>query len=156
MKVRSYRMTTIQKTLIQKIVRKSMISALFVLTLGGSSTVYATSTTQQPVVGPEVSSPEGLLTVYSERYVMEDADVPEVYRRPVELYTIEGHLVGTYKNPVGDGPIRITVPPGHYLVVSESHWTQKKIQANVEDRQETVVPEGLFEQAPLFSSLSLR
>ena len=149
-------MTTIHKTLIQRVVRKNMMSALFVLALGGSSSVYATSTNQPPVVGPEVSSPEGILTVYSERYVMEDADVPEVYRRPVELYTIEGHMVGTYKNPVGDGPIRITVPPGHYLVVTESHWTQKRVQANVEDRQETVVPEGLFEQAPPFSSLSLR
>ena len=87
---------------------------------------------------------------------MEDADVPEVYRRPVELYTVEGYLLGTYKNPVGDGPIRITVPPGHYLVVTESHWSQRKVQANVEDRQETVVPEALFEQAPLFSSSSSR
>ena len=149
-------MTTIQKTRIQKVVRKNMMRALFMLALYGSSSVYATSGNQPPVVGPEVSSPEGILTVYGERYVMEDADVPVVYRRPVELYTIEGHLVGTYKNPVGDGPIRITVPPGHYLVVTESHWTQKKVQANVEDRQETVVPAGLFEQSPPFSSLSLR
>jgi len=64
--------------------------------------------------------------------------------------------VDTYKNPVGDGPIRIAVPPGHYLVVSESHWTQRQVEANVEDRQETVVPEALFDQAPRFSSFSLR
>jgi len=138
-------MATMQKTLRQKVVRKSLTSALFVLALGGSSPVHATSGNQPPVVGPQMPPPQGILTVYSERYVVEDADVPVLFRRPVELYTVDGHLVGTYKNPVGDGPIRITVPPGHYLVVSESHWTQKKVQANVEDRQETVVAETLFE-----------
>lgn len=149
-------MAIIKKTLMQKAVRQSMTSALLVLALGGSSSVHATSDNQPPVVGPQVPPPQGILIVYSERYVMEDADVPVVYRRPVELYASEGHLVGTYKNPVSDGPIRIAVPPGHYLVVTESHWTQRKVQANVEDGQETVVPEALFEQAPLFSSLSLR
>jgi len=138
-------MATIQKTLMQTAVRNSMTGALFMLVLGGASSVYATSNTQPPVVGPQVPPPQGILTVYSERYVMEDADVPVLYRRPVELYTSEGHLVGIYKNPVGDGLIRIAIPPGHYLVVSESHWTQRKVQVNVEDRQETVVPEGLLE-----------
>ena len=76
----------------------------------------------------------------------DDLDVTD---RPVKLYTMEGQLVGTYKNPVGDGPIRIAVSPGHYLVVSESHWTQRKVQANVEDRQETVVPEALLSLADL-------
>lgn len=51
----------------------------------------------------------------------------------------------TYQNPVGDGPIRLSVPPGHYLVVSESHWTLRKVEANVEDGQETIVPEALFD-----------
>ena len=138
-------MATMQKTRMQKVMRKSMTSALFMLALGGPSSAYATSSNRPPVVGPQLPPPQGILTVYSERYVVEDADVPVLYRRPVELYTVDGHLVGTYKNPVGDGPIRITVPPGHYLVVSESHWTQRKVQVNVEDRQETVVPEGLLE-----------
>jgi hypothetical protein len=138
-------MATLQKMLRQKVVRKSMTSALLLLALGGPSFVYATSSNQLPVVGPQVPPSQGILTVYSERYVMVDADVPMLYRRPVELYTIDGHLVGTYNNPVGDGPIRITVPPGQYLVVTESHWTQRTVQANVEDRQETVVPEALFE-----------
>ena len=138
-------MATIQKTRMQRGVRKSMTSALFVLALGGASSVHATSGNQPPVVGPQTPPPQGTLTVYSERYVMVDADVPVVYRRPVELYTMEGQLVGTYKNPVGDGPIRIAVSPGHYLVVSESHWTQRRVQATVEDRQETVASEVLFE-----------
>ena len=138
-------MTIMKNTRLPKGVRKSLTGALVVLALGGASSVQATSDNPLPIVGPQAPPPQGLLTVYSERYVMEDADVPVVYRRPVELYTIEGHLVGTYKNPVGDGPIRIAIPPGHYLVVSESHWTQRKVQVNVEDRQETVVPEGLLE-----------
>src|SRR5262245_46893927 len=143
--VRSYRMATMKKTLRQNVVRKSITSALFVLALGGFSVGHATSGPQLPVVGPQVPPPQGFLTVYSERYVTEDADAPVVYRRPVELYTSEGHLVGIYKNLVGDGPISIAVPPGHYLVVSESHWTQRKVQADVEDGRETVVPETLFE-----------
>ena len=138
-------MAIMKNTRMQTVVRKSITSALVVLALGGSSPVHATSDTQPPVIGPQVPPPQGMLTVYSERYVMEEADVPVLYRRPVELYTSEGHLVGTYKNPVGDGPIRIAVAPGHYLVVSESHWTQRKVQANIEDGQETVVPETLFE-----------
>lgn len=138
-------MAIIKKTLMQKVVRQSITSALFVLALGGSSSVHATSGNQPPVVGPQAPPPQGLLTVYSERYVMEDADVTVVYRRPVALYSLAGHLVGIYKNLVGDGPISLAVPPGPYLVVSESHWTQRKVQANVEDGQETIVPEALFE-----------
>ena len=138
-------METIKKTLKQQVVRKSITGALLVFALGGSSSVHATSGTPPPVVGPQVPAPEGMLTVYSERYVMEDSDVSVVYRRPVALYTSAGHLVGTYNNPGGDGPIHIAVPPGHYLVVSESHWTQRKVEANVENGQETVVPAALFE-----------
>jgi len=75
-------MATIQKTRMQRGVRKSMTSALFVLALGGASSVHATSDTQPPVVGPQAPPPQGMLTVYSERYVMVDADVPVVSRRP--------------------------------------------------------------------------
>jgi len=138
-------MATLQNPLRQKAVRKSITGALLVLALGGVSSVYATAASQPPVVGPQVPPPQGILTVYSERYVMVDADAPVFYRRPVELYASDGRLVGTYQNPVGDGPIRLAVPPGHYLLVSESHWTQRKVQANVEEGQETVVPAALFE-----------
>ena len=138
-------METSKKTLRQQVVRKSLTGALFVLALGGSSSAHATSAPQPPVVGPQVPSPEGMLTIYSERYVRWDGDVAVVDRRPVELQTSEGHVVATYTNPGGDGPIRLSVPPGHYLVVSESHWAQRKVQANVEEGQETVVPEALFE-----------
>lgn len=108
-------MATLPQTLRQKVVRKSLTSTLLMLALGGPSSAYATSSNQPPVVDPQAPPPQGILTVYSERYVMIDADVPMVYRRPVKLFTSEGHLMGTYKNLVGDGPIRITVPPGRYL-----------------------------------------
>ena len=138
-------MAIMKNSRLQKGVRKTLTSALVVLALGGSSAVQATSTDQLPVVGPQAPPPQGTLTVYSERFVRWDGDVPVVSRRPVELQTLEGQVVGTYNDPVGEGPLRLAVPPGHYLVVSESHWTQRKVQANVENGQETVVPETLFE-----------
>jgi|SRR5262245_25518161 len=138
-------MATFKKTLLQKGVRKSMAGALLVLALGGGSSVHASSATQLPLVSPQAPPPQGILTIYSERYVRGDGDVEVVERRPVELYTVEGQLIGTYNNPGGDGPIRLSVPPGHYLVISESHWARGKVQANVEDGQETVVPEALFD-----------
>jgi len=138
-------MTIMKNTRLPKGVWKSLTGALVVLALGGASSVQATSDNPLPIVGPQAPPPQGLLTVYSERYVMVDADAPEFYRRPVELYAGEGRLVGTYQNPVGDGPIRIVVPPGHYLVVTESHWTKRKVEATVKDGRETVVPEALLE-----------
>ena len=138
-------MVILKKTLLQNIVWKSMTSALVVIALGGSSAVHALSDAPPPVVGPQAPPPQSILTVYSERYVREAADVPVVSRRPVELQTLAGQVMGTYNNPASDGPIRLAVPPGRYLVVSESHWIQRKVQANVEDGQETVVPVALFE-----------
>ena len=138
-------MAIVKKTLRQKGVRQSITGALVVLALGGASSVHATSGNPPPVVGPQVPPPQGLLTVYSERFVREEADVTVVSRRPVALYTLAGHWVGTYTNLVGDGPISLALPPGHYLVSSESHWTQRKVEANVEAGRETVVPEGLFQ-----------
>ena len=146
-------MTTIQKTRIQKIVRKNMMSALFVLALGGSSSVYATSSNQPPVVGPQVPSPEGILTVYSERYVIEDDGVLVFRRRPVELYTDNGQLVGSYA-PTGDAPIRLDVPPGNYIVASQRQGALQKVQAHVKDGEETIVPESLPEQPAPRASVS--
>src|SRR5262249_34673325 len=103
-KVRSDSMATIKKALMQKGMRKRMASALLVFALGSASPVHATGGHQPPVVDPQAPPPQGILTVYSERYVMEDADTPVVYRRPVALYASVGRLVGTYSNSVGDGP----------------------------------------------------
>ena len=138
-------MAIMKNTRLQKGVRKTLASALVVLALGGSSAVQATSTDQLPVVGPQAPPPQGMLTVYSERFVRWDGDVSVVSRRPIELQTMEGQVVRTYNDPVGEGPLRLAVPPGQYLVVSESHWAQRKVEANVADGQETVVPQALFD-----------
>ena len=113
-------MATIQKPLMQRVVRKRMTGALLVLALAGPSSVHATSSTQPPVVGPQVPPPQGILTVYSERYVMEDADVPVLYRRPVELYTSEGHLVGTYK-------IRLVTARFASQFLRDTIWSSAKV-----------------------------
>ena len=146
--------TTYSQT--QKAVRRHAIRALVLLTLGLSSPVSATGSEQLPVVGPQVPLPQGILTVYSERYVLLDSDAPLFFRRPVELYSMEGRLVGTYTNPIGDGPIRLVVPPGQYLIAAESHWARRMVRADVKDGLETVVSEELLEQAPVFSSSSSR
>jgi hypothetical protein len=101
-----------------------------------------------------VPLPQGILTVYSERYVLVDSDAPLFFRRPVELYATDGRLVGTYTNAIGDGPIRLVVPPGQYLIAAESHWARRMVRADVKDGLETVVSEEFLEQAPLFSSSS--
>src|SRR5262249_34273227 len=107
-------MAIMKNTQLQKGGRKTLASALVALALAGSSSAQATSTDRPPVVGPQASPPQGMLTVYSERYVRWDGDVSVVERRPVELQTLEGQVVGTYTNPVGEGPLRLAVPPGHY------------------------------------------
>ena len=81
-------MATSQKALRQTRIRKRLTAALFVLALGGASSVHATGGNQPPAVGPQVLPPQGTLTVYSERYVRGDkGDVTVVDRRPVELQT---------------------------------------------------------------------
>jgi hypothetical protein len=137
-------MATLTPTRLQKAVRKSVRGALLALALGGGS-VHASSASHLPLVGPQAPPPQGVLTVYSEWYVRWDGDVAVVERRPVELQTMEGQVIGTYTNSGGDSPLRFAVPPGHYLVVTESHWSQRKVEANVEDGQETIVPEALFD-----------
>ena len=81
-------MATSQKARRQTGMRKRLTAALFVLALGGASSVHATGGNQPPAVGPQAPPPQGTLTVYSERYVRGDkGDVTVVDRRPVELQT---------------------------------------------------------------------
>jgi len=140
----------------KRAVRRHATPALLLLALGFSFPVYASGSEQLPLVGPQAPLPQGILTVYSERYVLVDSDAPMFFRRPVELYSTDGRLVGAYTNPIGDGPIRLVVPPGQYLIASESHWARRTVRADVKDGRETVVSEEILEQAPLFSSSSPR
>ena len=101
---------------------------------------------QDPVIGPQIPEPQGFLTIYSERYTLQDEGVPVPYRCPVRLYTRTGQFLGEYR-PIDDSPIHLTVSPGEYLVMSESNWALRKVQVRVQDGRTTVVPESLIAQA---------
>ena len=106
----------------QQLVWRTLASALLFLALGADAPLYAASSSNQlPVVGPATCPPGGILIVYSERDVIEDDDVLVFQRRPVQVYTDTGQLVGSYA-PMGDAPIRLDVPPGYYIVEPEKVW----------------------------------
>src|SRR5712692_4047600 len=136
-----------------------LVAPLLFLSTGCYSPLHVLWDDHQPVLSPQESrrlfQPQGLLIVYSERY-----DKPEgldessiIARRPVQLYNDKGQFLEEYNyNPVNDDPISVTLPPGRYIVVSEAHWGLRRVQVEVQDRQTTVVPESLIEQASPVSS----
>jgi hypothetical protein len=127
----------------QQSVWRTLASALLFLAIGAYAPVYAASATNQlPEVGPAMRPQQGILIVYGERYVIEDDGVLVFRRRPVEVYTDTGQLVGSYA-PIGDAPLRLDVPPGTYIVASQRQGAIQKIRASVKDGQETIVPESL-------------
>ena len=128
-----------------------LLTALLFLPTGCFSPLQVAWNGQQPVGGPQVSEPQGFLTIYSERYTLQDEGAPIPYRRPVLLYTDTGQFLGEY-HPIGDSPIHLAVFPGEYLVVSENNWALRKVQVRVQDGRTTVVPESLITQAANGSS----
>ena len=70
--------------------------------------------------------------VYSERYVVEDDGTPIPHRRPVEVFSEQGHFV-TRQCDTEDNPSRFDLPPGHYIVASESNDTLAKIRVDIKD-----------------------
>ena len=113
----------------------------------------ASASNPLPEVGPALCPPQGILVVYSERYVLEDDGVLVFRRRPVEVYTDTGQLVGSYA-PIGDAPIRLEVPPGTYIVASQRQGAMQKVRASVKEGEETLVPESLPEQPAPRASVS--
>jgi hypothetical protein len=109
--------------------------------------------THQAEIGPQVPPPQGVLQVYSERYVTEDEGAPVFHRRSIRLYNARGQLLGVYTNGEerGDGPIHLDLPPGHYVVATPSNGALREVEVDVEDGRETVVPSALLTQAALFS-----
>jgi len=130
----------------------SLLAALFFLAPGCFAPHPVTWDTRQPVVGPQVPPSHGILLVYSERYVIQDEGAPVIYRRPVKVYTDAGQFVASAHNLIGDGPIRFDLTPGHYIVASESHMQWKKVQVEIQDGRQTVVPESVIEQPIALSS----
>jgi hypothetical protein len=97
--------------------------------------------------------PEGVVEVYSERYVLYDKSVPVLRRRPVKLLTATGRFLQRYENPVGDGLIRIEVPVGSYLIASEVRWAERALRVEVQEGRPVIILEAQLEEAPLLSTL---
>ena len=107
---------------------------------------------QQAVIEPKVPPPQGQLEVYSERYVVYDADVPRNHRRPVEVYSVDGQLVASTRDQDGEGPIHFDLTPGHYIITAESHMQWRRVEVDVQEGRDTVVDEAQFAHAPLLAS----
>ena len=123
-------------------------AALLFLTLSHSFPVSAAETAQLSAVEPQPPPPKGILTVYGERYVVYDADVPRNYRRPVEIFSEQGRFVISQCAPE-DNPSRFDLPPGRYIVASESNNMFTKVRVDIKDGEETVVSESLIEKIAL-------
>ena len=138
----------------QQLAGLRLASALLFLAIGAYAPLSAAAGSNPlPEVGPALYPPQGILIVYGERYVVEDDGVLVFRRRPVELYTDTGQLVGSYA-PIGDAPIRLDVPPGTYIVASQRQGAIQKVRAYVKDGQETIVPDSLLEQPAPRAALS--
>jgi hypothetical protein len=97
--------------------------------------------------------PEGVVQVYSERYVLSDRGIPVFRRRSVDLFTATGRFLQRYENPVGDGLIRIEVPVGSYIIVSEVRWAARTVRVEVQEGRPVLISEAHLAQAPLWSTL---
>ena len=138
----------------RQLIRLSVASALLFLAIGAYAPLYAAAASiTLPEVSPALCPPQGILVVYSERYVLEDDGVLVFRRRPVEVYTDTGQLVGSYA-PIGDAPIRLEVPPGTYIVASQRQGALQKVRAAVKEGEETLVPESLPEPPAPRASVS--
>ncbi len=139
-----------------QLIRLSLASALLFLAVDAYTPLDAASaSTPLSEVGPAMHPQQGMLIIYSERYVVEDDGVLVFRRRPVELYTDTGQLVGSYA-PTGDAPLRLDVPPGTYLVASQRQGALQKVRASVKEGEQTIVPEALPEPSAPSASVSPR
>jgi hypothetical protein len=139
------RMTRIVGLCVPQVLWWTLASALLFLAIGAYAPLYAASASiPLPEVGPTLHLQQGILIVYSERYVVEDDGVLVIRRRPVEVYTDTGQLVGSYA-PTGDAPLRLDVPPGTYIVAAQRQGALQKVRASVKEGEQTIVPEALPE-----------
>jgi hypothetical protein len=120
---------------------------------GCTEPVHVAWNETQSVIEPEVPRPQGILDVYSERYVFYDADVPRIHRRPVEVYNVDGKIIANVDGQDGESPLHFDLAPGHYIVASESNMQWREVEVDVQDGRDTVVAESQLKQAPLLASL---
>jgi hypothetical protein len=138
-------MTRIAGLRATQVVWWTLASALLFLAVGAYTSLSAAlASPPLPEVGPALHPQQGVLIVYSERYVVEDDGVLVFRRRPVEVYTDTGQLVGSY-TPTGDAPLRLDVPPGTYIVAAQRQGALQKVRASVKEGEQTIVPEVLPE-----------
>ena len=123
-------------------------AALLFLTLSPSFPLSAAEDAQLSAVEPQLPTPQGILMVYSERYVIEDEGTPIPQRCAVKVYTEQGRFV-TSECDTEDNRSRFDLPPGHYIVASESNDTFTKVRVDIKDGEETVVPESLIAKIAL-------
>ena len=133
-------------------VRTGTVGVSLLLLSSCAEPVHVAWNDSQPVVEPKTPPPQGLLTVYSERYVVYDGDVPRNYRQPVDVYSVDGQVVAREHNSTDEAPIQFDLTPGRYIVASESHMQLRQVEVDVKDGRQTVVPESMFEHAPLLAS----
>jgi len=65
----------------------------------------------------------------------------------MSLPWLKGRLVTSQCAPE-DNPRRFDLPPGHYIVASESNDTVTKVRVDIQDGEETVVPESHSKRLP--------
>jgi hypothetical protein len=107
----------------------------------------------QPLVGPQGPAPQGRLTIYSERYEPDDEEDLSTYRRIVFLYNEAGQFLGRYSSYSSAGdPVQVLLAPGHYIVVSRANGRLRKVQVDIEEGKETLVPEKQIKRSPVASS----
>src|SRR5262245_59409440 len=112
--------------------RPALVSVLIMTTLGCVPPRLQGEPGAQHAAAPQ-EQPEGVVEVYSERYVLYEKSVPLFRRRPVKLLTATGRFLYRYENPIGDGLIRIEVPVGSYIVASEVQWAERAVRVQVQE-----------------------
>ena len=144
-------MSHLQSTRIKMLASFGVASALALLA-SCADPVHVGWSDRLSVIEPTLPPPAGSLDVYSERFVVYDADVPRITRRPVKVYSVDGQVVASAREQDGESPIHFTLTPGHYVVASEDQMQWRRLQVEVKDGRNTIVAESQWDAAPLLAS----
>jgi len=144
-----------------RLLGRGAASGLLLVLTGCTKQLHVTWHDTQAIIEPvrrepQVSPARGLLTVYSERYLLYNGDIPRMARRPVNVYTVDGQVVAREQDPVGESPLHFALSPGQYIVVARSHGQWRRVQVDVQSERETVVAETQLAEAPLVAASPLQ
>jgi hypothetical protein len=137
-----------------RLLSRSATSGLLLVFAGCTEPLHVAWNDTQAIIEPvrrepQVSPPQGALTVYSERYLLYNGDVPRITRRPVDVYTVDRQVAASEQYPFGERPLHFALSPGQYIVISKIHGQWRRVQVDVQDGRETVVAEAQLDEAPL-------